>query len=66
MKTLITVLTTAAASAFVYDVNAQSLEQGKKLLAYERYQSAEKELSSLAGNSPEANYYYGLVLLGED
>lgn len=65
MKTLITVLTTAAASAFVYDVNAQSLEQGKKLLAYERYESAEKELGSLAGNSPEANYYYGLVLLGK-
>lgn len=65
MKTLITVLATAAATAFVYDVNAQSLEKGKKLLAYERYESAEKELSSLAGNSPEANYYYGLVLLGE-
>ncbi len=64
MKTLITALATVAASAIVYDVNAQSLEEGKKLLVYERYGSAEAMLKPLAANSPEANYEYGLSLLG--
>lgn len=64
MKTIITALATAAASAFVYDVNAQSLEQGKKLIVYERYGSAVTMLQPLAGASPEANYHYGLALLG--
>ena len=65
MRTFITVLATAAASAVVYDVNAQSLENGKKLLSYERYSSAHSALEPLAASSPEANYYFGLVQLGE-
>ncbi|WP_222165056.1 tetratricopeptide repeat protein [Edaphocola aurantiacus] len=65
MRTFITVLATAAASAVVYDVNAQSLENGKKLLSYERYSSAHTTLEPLAASSPEANYYFGLVQLGE-
>lgn len=64
MKTFITALATVAASAIVYDVNAQSLEDGKKLLVYERYVSAEAMLKPLSANSPEANYEYGLSLLG--
>lgn len=66
MKTFITALATITASAIVYDVNAQSLEEGKKLLAYERFSSAEAMLKPLAANSPEANYNYGLSLLGLD
>ena len=64
MKTIITAFATATASAFVYDVNAQSLEQGKKLLVYERYGSAVTMLQPLAGTNTEANYQYGLALLG--
>lgn len=64
MRTFITALATVAASAVVYDVNAQSLEDGKQLLVYERYVSAEAMLKPLAANNPEANYQYGLALLG--
>lgn len=63
MKTLMTALAAFTATAVVYDVNAQSLEQGKKLLVYEKHASAEAALKSLASSSPEANYHYGLALL---
>ncbi|RQO31697.1 hypothetical protein DBR32_07050 [Taibaiella sp. KBW10] len=65
MRTFITVLAATAASAVVYDVNAQSLETGKKFLSYERYSSAHAALQPLSASSPEANYYFGLVQLGE-
>lgn len=65
MKTLITTLATITASALVYNVNAQSLEEGKKLFGYERYVSAEKMLQPLAASSPEANFYYGKSLLAQ-
>lgn len=65
MRTFITALAATVASAVVYDVNAQSLETGKKYLSYERYSSAHAALQPLSASSPEANYYFGLVQLGE-
>ncbi len=45
---------------------AQSLDEGIKMVYYERYSSAEKVLEPLAAGNAQANYYLGLALLGED
>lgn len=45
---------------------AQSLDEGIKMVRYERYSTAEKMLAPLAAGNPLANYYFGLALLGED
>lgn len=63
MKNFITLLATTAATAVVYNVNAQSIDLGKKYVSYERYESAKKALQPLATSSPEANYYFGLAQL---
>lgn len=41
-------------------VQAQSLEEGVKMYNYERYESAKKALTPLAGSNAIANYYLGL------
>lgn len=56
-------IVTIAAAALALNVTAQSLDEGKKMYKYERYQSAKKILEPLAANDPVANYYYGLSLL---
>lgn len=56
-------LVTVAATALVWNVTAQSLEEGKKMYRYERYESAKNILKPLAANNAEANYYYGMALL---
>ncbi|HTO15317.1 MAG TPA: hypothetical protein VLZ83_06085 [Edaphocola sp.] len=66
MKTFWLALAASTATVMVYDVNAQSLEQGKKFLSYEKYKSAETALKSIITNNPEANYNYGLSLLGQN
>lgn len=58
------ILTVAAALSFTA-VQAQSLDEGKKLVQYERYSSAEKMLQPLAATDPLANYYLGVAELGQ-
>jgi len=58
------VLTIAAVALTVVNASAQSLEEGKKMLRYERYASAKKALQPLAATDAMANYYYGLAELG--
>ena len=48
----------------IYAASAQSLETGIKMVQYERYENAKKELSGI--NSAMANFYLGLALLGQD
>src|SRR5690606_21141427 len=43
---------------------AQSLEQGVKMLRYERFVKAKEELTPLAAGDARANYYLGLAELG--
>lgn len=54
----------AAAAAISFSVKAQSLEEGIKMVKYERYESARKILEPLAAANPTANYYLGLAELG--
>jgi uncharacterized protein HemY len=42
---------------------AQSLDEGIKMVKYERYTSAEKILQPMAASDPIANYYYGITQL---
>jgi tetratricopeptide (TPR) repeat protein len=53
----------AAALAFSFSAQAQTLEEGIKLYNYEKYESAKKALTPLAGSNPVANYYLGLTEL---
>ncbi|MCB0700515.1 MAG: hypothetical protein H6551_08805 [Chitinophagales bacterium] len=54
-------ITTLLVTVFAIGIgNAQSLEEGIKLYQYQRYQSAVKQLESIASSSAQANYYYGL------
>lgn len=53
-----------AAVALSFSVNAQSLEEGIKMVKYERYESAKKILEPMAASNPTANYYLGLAELG--
>lgn len=56
----LTILTSALA------VQAQSLEEGIKMLKFEKYSSAEKILSPLAADNAMANYYLGLAQMGNE
>jgi uncharacterized protein HemY len=56
----------AAALSLSYGVQAQTLEDGIKMLNYERYQSAQKILEPLAAGNAKANYFLGLALLGNE
>lgn len=56
----------ATAILLSFNMQAQSVNEGIKLLNYERFESAEKALTSLAANDAEANYYLGLALLGQE
>ncbi len=55
-----------AALLLSFSVRAQSLEEGKKMYQYERYESAKKMLAPLAETNPMANYYLGLSELALD
>ncbi|MGC4056557.1 MAG: hypothetical protein QM743_00325 [Chitinophagaceae bacterium] len=46
--------------------NAQSMEEGIKMLNYERYESAQKILQPMAAGNARANYYLGLAQLGTE
>ena len=54
----------AAATVISFGAKAQSLEEGIKMVKYERYESAKKILAPLAGSNAAANYYLGLAELG--
>ncbi len=43
---------------------AQSLEEGMKMVQYERYESAKKQLEPIAATNAKAAYYLGLAQLG--
>lgn len=58
-------LVMATLSTFSFGSKAQSLDEGIKMVKYERFTSAEKILQPLAATNPVANYYYGLAELGE-
>ncbi len=45
-------------------MSAQDLAEAKKMLRYEKYQTAVKMLTPLAATSPEAKYYLGLAQAG--
>ena len=47
-------------------VGAQSLDEGIKMVKYERYVSAKRILEPLAATNPTANYYLGIAELGLD
>jgi tetratricopeptide (TPR) repeat protein len=47
-----------------FQVQAQSLEEGIKMVGYERYEKARQELAPLAAGNARANYYLGLAELG--
>jgi tetratricopeptide (TPR) repeat protein len=53
-----------AALAISLGAKAQSLEDGIKMVKYERYESAKKILEPMAANNAAANYYLGLAELG--
>lgn len=56
----------AAALTLSLGVQAQTIEEGIKMLNYERYESAQKILEPLAAGNPRANYYLGLALIGNE
>ena len=58
--------TLAITAAFTYSGMSQSLDQGIKMVQYERYSSAENILQPLAAGNATANYYLGLAQLGEE
>ncbi len=45
-------------------LSAQSLDEARKMLRYERYQSAIEQLTPLSSSNEEAKYYLGLAQLG--
>lgn len=55
-----------AFSGLALGAQAQSLEEGIKMLNYERYESAQKVLQPLAAGNARANYYLGLAQLGNE
>lgn len=50
--------------ALGFSAQAQSLDEGIKLVKYERYESAKKILAPMAAGNATANYYLGLADLG--
>lgn len=55
-----------AALGFSFSLKAQTIEEGIKMLNYERYETAQKVLEPLAPGNPRANYYLGLAQLGNE
>lgn len=55
-----------ATLGLVFGAKAQSVEEGIKMLNYERYQTAQKILEPLAAGNARANYYLGLAQLGNE
>ncbi|MES2480053.1 MAG: tetratricopeptide repeat protein [Bacteroidota bacterium] len=55
-----------AALSLSMGVKAQTIEEGIKMLNYERYETAQKVLEPLAAGNPRANYYLGLAQLGNE
>lgn len=53
----------AAATAFAFNVSAQSVQDGEKMINYGRYESAKKALEPLAAKDAQANYYMGIAEL---
>lgn len=53
-----------AAVANIAPVAAQSVDEGAKMVRYERYETAKKILTPLAATDPRAAYYLGLAELG--
>ncbi len=58
------IVVTALATALAFQVNAQSVQDGEKMINYGRYESAKRALEPLAGKDEKANYYLGLSELG--
>jgi tetratricopeptide (TPR) repeat protein len=56
----------AAALGLVWAAKAQTVEEGIKMLQYERYATAQKILEPLAAGNARANYYLGLAQLGNE
>ena len=55
----------AASLYCTFTAQAQNAADGIKMFKYERYQSAEKQLNSVAAGNAQANYYLGLCQLAE-
>ncbi len=53
----------AAATAFAFNVNAQSVQDGSKMISYGRFESAKKTLEPLAAKDALANYNLGIAEL---
>lgn len=53
----------AVATAFAFNVSAQSVQEGEKMINYGRYESAKKALEPLAAKDARANYYLGIAEL---
>lgn len=60
------ILMLAVAAALSFGAGAQSLEEGIKMVKYERYNSADRVLTPMAAGNPTANYYLGLTKLGQE
>jgi len=56
----------AVATAFAFNVNAQSVQDGAKMISYGRFESAKKALEPLAAKDPLANYNLGISELELD
>src|SRR3954471_8148063 len=54
----------AAATVLSFGAKAQSLEEGIKMVKYERFESAKRILAPMAGSNATANYYLGLAEIG--
>lgn len=59
-----TIVMMAAAAALSIGAKAQSLDEGIKMVKYERFESAKKILAPMAASNPTANYYLGLAEMG--
>ena len=59
-------IVTALASAIAFNVGAQSVQDGQKMIQYGRYASAQKALEPLAAKDEIANYYLGIAQLDQE
>lgn len=65
MNTKTTILA-ATVLGLAFGAKAQSVEEGIKMLNYERYETAQSVLAPLAAGNARANYYLGLAQLGNE
>lgn len=56
-------LVIAVATAFAFNVNAQSVQDGSKMISYGRFESAKKTLEPLSAKDALANYNLGIAEL---